>query len=195
MGSLRKPRASTYDDYLALPEEQKAELVDGEIYLMSPAPKGRHIRVTSLLGSMLGTRFGLRGEASSDGPGGWWILDEPEVHLRLDRRVVRPDMAGWRRERMPNPPSDSHKFTLVPDWICEVLSPSTLRWDMLVKMPRYLEHGVHWVWLIDPVERRIDVLEAVDGEWVTNTSVEGSVRARLPPFDAAELDLEPVWGP
>jgi len=194
MVSAQKLKPLTYDDYLALPDDQKAELIDGELFLMS-GPKGRHIRIASNLGSMINMRFGLYGGPSESGPGGWWIFDEPEVHLTLDRRVVRPDIAGWRRERMPEPPNDSHKFTVVPDWVCEILSPSTIRWDMLVKMPRYLEAGVRFVWLVDPVARRVDAMRAQDGEWVDAGSVEVGPMLALPPFDAQTFDLVPVWGP
>ena len=122
--TARLTKNTTYADYLALPEGTKAELIDGEFY-MSPQPKGRHVRAASLIGGRLVVRFGSYGGETSDGPGGWWIFDEPECHLPLDRRVLVPDVAGWRRERMPEPPSDSHKFLTVPDWVCEVLSPST----------------------------------------------------------------------
>lgn len=192
MVSLPRERNATYDDYLALPDEQKAELIDGVLYLMS-GPKGRHIRVASVLGATLGFRFGLRDTASPDGPGGWWVLYEPEVHLRLDRRVVRPDLAGWRRERMAAPPTDSHKFMTVPDWVCEVLSPSTASKDTIVKMPRYLEAGVAWAWLIDPVAKRVDVFRAGEGEWLEAGSFETDAVARIPPFDAVELDLGALW--
>lgn len=191
MNAQRLPYA-TYDDYLALPDDQKAELIDGVIYFMS-GPKGRHIRVASVLGGDLSVQFG-RSEGPSDrGPGGWWIFDEPEVHLRLDRRVVRPDLAGWRRERMPEPPTDSHKFTTVPDWICEILSPSTARHDWARKLPLYFEAGVRWAWMIDPVARRIDAYQAGDGDWQDVGTHEGGGEARLPPFEAVALDLEPCW--
>ncbi|PKN54388.1 MAG: hypothetical protein CVU56_26800 [Deltaproteobacteria bacterium HGW-Deltaproteobacteria-14] len=193
MVSQPRPRTATYDDYLALPDEQKAELIDGVLYLMS-GPKGRHVRVASILTVLLGARFGLRDGPSGDGPGGWWILAEPEVHLRLDRRVVRPDLAGWRRDRMAAPPSDTHKFTVVPDWICEVLSPSTASKDNIVKMPRYLEAGVQWAWIVDPVAQRVDVFRAGDGEWEEVGGFEGALVARIPPFDAVDLDLGPCWG-
>ena len=192
MVTARGSRTKTYADYLALPEGTKAELIDGELY-MSPQPKGRHVRAASVLGTLLGSPFGLRAGESSYGPGGWWIFDEPECHLPLDRRVLIPDLAGWRRERMPEPPEDSHKFLTVPDWICEVLSPSTQGHDMLRKMPIYLAAGVVWAWIVNPVDRRIDVYHAEGGEWLDVVGVEGEGPARLPPFDAIELDLGPCF--
>ncbi len=193
MVSVRKLKPATYDEYLALPEDQKAELIDGEIFLMS-GPKLRHVRIASNLGSAINSRHGQYAGPTDSGPGGWWIFFEPEVHLRLDRRVVRPDIAGWRRERMPELSLDTHKVTVVPDWVCEILSPSTMRWDMLVKMPRYLEAGVRFVWLVDPVERRVDALMAKDGEWADAGSVEVGPTLALPPFDESTFDLTPIWG-
>jgi Uma2 family endonuclease len=183
----------TYADYLALPEGTKAELIDGELY-MSPAPKGRHVRLASLMGARLGVSFGLHPGPTSDGPGGWWILFEPECHLAVDRRVVRPDLAGWRRERMPEPPSDTHRFLTVPDWVCEVLSPATQGHDMLRKMPLYLAAGVRWAWIVDPLSRAINVFRAGEGEWVDVASVEAPGPVLLPPFDAVPLDTTPWFG-
>ncbi|MCC6621496.1 MAG: Uma2 family endonuclease [Deltaproteobacteria bacterium] len=199
MVSVLKRAPATYADLEALPEDQKAELIDGVLYLMT-GPKGRHIRFATVLGALLCTRFGLSLTTTPEGPGGWWILFEPEVHLALDRRVVRPDLAGWRRERMPVPPSDSHKFTTVPDWVCEILSPSTASRDAFIKMPRYLEAGVQWAWIVDPVAGHISVLRAGDGaprerEWVEVGGFEGAGPHRIPPFDEVALDLAPALVP
>lgn len=192
MVSAGRPRSHTYLDYQALPEGVRAELLDGELFL-TPRPGGRHVRVTSVLGGLIGTRFGLSHEGSPSDPGGWWILDEPECHLALDRRVVVPDLAGWRRPRLQSPPVDTHKFTVVPAWVCEVLSPSTASRDALIKMPRYLEAGVTWAWLVDPVSQRLDVFTAEDGAWREVSHAEGPGRYRLAPFEAVGLDLGPLW--
>jgi len=192
MVAVRKPRDMTYEDYLAVPDGVKAELIDGELF-MSPQPKGRHVRIASVLGVLLGVRFGLTSDAGPQGPGGWWILDEPECHLAPDRRVVIPALAGWRRSRMRTPPADTHKFTIVPDWMCEVLSPSTAGHDTIIKMPKYLQAGVAWVWIVDPVAQRIDVYRAGQGEWEEAGAIEGGGAVRLAPFDAVELDLSPLW--
>lgn len=192
MVSARKLVPQTYEDYLALGEGVKAELIDGEI-LMSPQPKGRHIHAASFLLAALLSRFGSSKGPTDQGPGGWWIYAEPEVHLRPDRRVFVPDLAGWRRERMPRPPTDTHKFTVIPDWVCEIVSPSTQSRDLLYKMPRYLEAGVAWAWLVYPADRRIDVMQQDGDTWSQVTFAEGPVRARLPPFDAVELDCAPLW--
>lgn len=192
MVTARLKLPQTYEDYLALPEGTKAELIDGVIY-MTPQPRGRHVRAASYLGARLLVSFGARAETSAEGPGGWWIFDEPECHLATDRRVVVPDIAGWRRERMPSPPDDSHKFLVVPDWVCEVLSPSTAGRDTIVKMPKYREAGVAWAWIVDPVERHIDVYKADGDEWREVARADGNATVRLPPFDDVELDLEPMW--
>ncbi len=188
----RKERSATYADYLAVPDGQRAELVDGEI-LMSPQPKIRHICVTTVLGGELSFRFGRAGGPTSSGPGGWWVFDEPECHLELDQLVFVPDIAGWRRERIPVLPSNTHKMTVVPDWICEVLSPSTSSRDSIVKMPCYLAAGVKWAWIIDPANQRLDVFRAGEGKWEPVLGLEGDATGALPPFDAVELDLAPWW--
>jgi Uma2 family endonuclease len=192
MVSVRKPRDKTYADYLAVPDGVRAELLDGELYLR-PQPNGAHVRVKSLLGAIIVGRFGLSADGGPNGPGGWWILDEPECHLAVDRRVVIPDLAGWRRTRLPTPPADSHKFTVVPDWVCEVLSPTTASYDAIIKMPKYLEAGVQWAWLVDPVAQRIDVFRAEGGVWVEAGAADGAGLFRLAPFEAVELDLGPLW--
>lgn len=151
------------------------------------------MRFMSTVGTQIAGAFGLDEGPSHRGPGGWWIFFEPECHLLLDRRVFVPDIAGWRRERMPKPAGDEHKIEIVPDWVCEVLSPSTQRYDYLVKMPRYLSAGVPWVWIVDPVERRVDVWRAQDGEWVEAGSFQGDVVAKIPPFEELELDLSLGW--
>ena len=188
----RNERTKTYADYLAVPEGQKAELIDGELF-MSPQPKVRHSIAATAIGAELHHRFGRR-HADRDGfPGGWWILDEPELHLRLDLRVTVPDVAGWRRERMPDPPRDTHKMTIVPDWVCEVLSPSSRGFDSVIKMNAYAEAQVQWVWLVEPADKRVDVFQREGTGWTQVASAEGSVLARLAPFEAVELDLGEWW--
>ena len=188
----RLPMNATYDDLLAAPEDVTTELIDGELF-MSPQPKVRHSIAASAIGRDVGHRFGRRGAPDEGWPGGWWILDEPEIHLALDRRVVVPDVAGWRRERMPNPTRDTHKMTVVPDWVCEVLSPGSRRFDYLKKMPAYARAGVGWLWMVEPADRQLVVYEREGEEWVERMAFEGSVAARLRPFEAVELDLGEWW--
>jgi Uma2 family endonuclease len=143
-------RPATYDDLLALPEHVVGEIIDGELHV-SPRPAPRHAHAKSVLGGELGPPFhGGRG-----GPGGWWILDEPELHLRED--VLVPDLAGWRRSRMASLPETAY-FPFAPDWACEVLSPTTTRLDRSKKLRVSARERVGHAWLIDPAARTLEIL-------------------------------------
>jgi Uma2 family endonuclease len=178
-------KRATYDDVLNAPENKVAEILDGELFL-SPRPAFRHTVASSCLGSALGDPFG-RGRG---GPGGWWILDEPELHL--GDHVVVPDLAGWRRERMPTGPEEAY-FTLAPDWVCEVLSPSTERIDRGRKLHIYAEAGVPHLWLVNPVERTLEVMRLRDGAWTILAVHSDSDVVRAEPFEAIELELSILW--
>jgi Uma2 family endonuclease len=172
---------ATYADLEALPSNLGGEIVSGRL-IASPRPSPRHASTSSDLGVLLGApfRFG-RG-----GPGGWRILDEPELHVGQD--VLVPDLAGWRRERLPRLPETAY-FDLVPDWVCEVLSPSTERLDRGEKLAIYRREQVAHVWLVSPLARTVEVLR-LTGEGFLLVAVHaapGPVRAE--PFDAVELDL------
>jgi len=185
MASPAKRRA-TYEDLLRVPEHQVGEIVDGEMHV-SPRPASRHALASSALGSGLGPPF----HNGRGGPGGWWILDEPELHLGAD--VLVPDLAGWRRERLPEFP-DAPGFTLAPDWVCEVVSPSTERLDRAKKMPVYARVGVRHLWLVNPLARTVEVYRLTDGQWLLLATYEGAATVRAEPFDAIELELAPLWG-
>lgn len=124
------------------------------------------------------------------GPGGWWILDEPELHLGAN--VLVPDLAGWRRERMPTVP-DTAWFELAPDWICEVVSPSTGRLDRTAKMPVYAHASVASAWLVDPLQRTLEVFALRDRHWVLIAAHAENERVRAEPFAAVELELGALW--
>jgi Uma2 family endonuclease len=185
-GNARKP--ATYDDILALPEHLTGEIVDGELFV-SPRPGPKHANASSVLGSDL--VGGFHGRGGDDRPGGWWILDEPELHLRGELLV--PDIAGWRRSRLPRLPEGA-AFELAPDWVCEVMSPGKgMRIDRLVKMPAYARHRVSHLWLVDPVVRSVEVYRLQDdGHWLL-LGTHGDGKARLEPFDAIELDVSRWW--
>ena len=134
-------RPATYEDLLKVPDHLVAEIVEGELYT-SPRPGSRHVLASSVLGAHILTNF-----QGGGGAGGWWILDEPELHLGPN--VLVPDIGGWRRERMPQL-LDTAAFELAPDWVCEVISPSTGRLDRVRKLPAYARHAVGHAWLIDP---------------------------------------------
>ena len=179
-------RTATYEDLLAVPDHLVAEMVDGEL-VTSPRPAARHAAATSSLGADLHTSFGRSG---GSGPGGWVILDEPELHLV--GQILVPDLAGWRRVRMPEVP-DVAFFELAPDWICEVLSPSTAALDRTRKTHHYGNAEVVHLWFVDPQLRTLEVFRLEGGAWRLVTSVAGEVKVRAEPFDAIELDLAGVW--
>jgi Uma2 family endonuclease len=180
-----KARA-TYDDILALPEHQVGEIIDGDLHV-SPRPRSRHALATTALLARLGPAF----HSPGSGDGGWWILVEPELHFGQDVSV--PDFGGWRRERMPEFP-DVAFFTLAPDWVCEILSPSTAPVDRGHKLRIYGREGVAHVWLLDPEARTLEVMRRLDQQWLLVGVHEGRSKVRAEPFDAVELDLAPLWG-
>jgi len=185
-------RRATYADLEAAPPDRVAEIVDGEL-LLRPRPRLRHAAAAAALGEELGPPF-RRGRG---GPGGWLFLDEPELHFgpadALD--VLVPDMAGWRRERFANLDGDTAGIDVVPDWVCEVLSPSTAGIDRVRKAGIYRREGVAHVWLIDPAERTLEVLRLEVGRYVVADAAVGEVKVRAEPFAAIELDLALLWSP
>ena len=179
-------RFATYDDILDLPENLVGEIIGGQLYT-HPRPAPRHARAASALGGNLWDPF----DHGRGGPGGWWILDEPELHLGAD--VLVPDLAGWRRERMPDLPHTAW-FELAPDWVCEVLSPSTGRVDRALKMPLYARAGIPHLWLVDPDLRTLEVFTlGSDGHWSLLTTLEGEAEVRQPPFEALGFPLDALW--
>lgn len=184
MGDPARRRA-TYQDLIAVPDTKVAEIIDGELYV-SPRPASPHAHAASTLGMDLGGAF-HRGRG---GPGGWWILYEPELHLGPD--VLVPDLAGWRRERMPQVPRTA-AFELPPDWLAEVLSPSTEKIDRARKLSVYARARVSHVWLVDPLLTTIEVLR-LDGDTFRIVKVHaGDESARLEPFEAIELEVGALW--
>ena len=188
MQEARDPRDELYEEYLRVPEHQHAEIIRGTLYVMSrPAPK--HTNAATLLSADLVTSF----HHGRGGPGGWWILHEPELQLVLKEPVV-PDIAGWRIARMPQLP-DTAYFALVPDWVCEVLSPSTEKLDRDEKLPYYAEFGVRHAWLVDPANKHLEVyaLDENARRWREAQVYRGDAPIRAAPFDASELDLSTLW--
>ena len=186
MTDTRSRRDALYAQLEALPPHFVGEIVGGELYA-SPRPRPRHSRASSQLGGELLRPFG-RGLG---GPGGWLILDEPELHLADD--VLVPDMAGWRRERMPSLPMDVVGLTLAPDWVCEVLSPSTVKLDRSRKMAVYAREGVRHLWLVDPTPETLEVYRLESGHWRVVGTHAGAVQVRVEPFEALELELGVLW--
>jgi len=176
---------ATYEDLCELPENLVAEMFDGELYA-TPRPALPHAHAASVLGFEIGGPF----HRGRHGPGGWWILVEPELHFGAD--VLVPDLAGWRRSRLEVLPATPY-FTLAPDWICEVLSPSTESLDRAKKLGIYARAGVAHAWLVNPLLQTLEVLTLVSGRWTLVAAHEGNALARAEPFDAIELELGALW--
>ena len=178
-------RRATYQDVLDTPAHRVAEIVDGTLYT-HPRPAMPHALASSALGNDLGNPF----QFGRGGPGGWWIIDEPELHLGED--ILVPDLAGWRRDRMPDYP-DTAYVTLPPDWVCEVLSASTRRLDLQEKRPVYAREGVGHLWLVDPADRALEAFELHDGQWLLIATAKDDDPVGIRPFDAITFSLGDLW--
>jgi Uma2 family endonuclease len=181
-------RSATYDDLCKVPEHKVAEIIDGELFT-SPRPAFPHARATARLISDLGAGFDDP-PGGSESPGGWWFLVEPELHFGAD--IVVPDLAGWRRERFPVVPNVV-AFDQAPDWICEVVSASTVRIDRARKMRIYAREGVAHLWLLDPIARTLEIYRLEDGRWVVAATHGGDDAIRAEPFDAVALTMRRWW--
>lgn len=187
MADAAKKKA-TYDDLIAVPAHLVAEIIGG-VLKTSPRPAPRHAHAASRLVTHVSRPFG----DGHDGPGGWWILVEPELHL-LDGEVLVPDLAGWRIEHMSELPETAY-FSVAPDWIAEVLSHSTEADDRADKMPIYARAGVSHAWLVDPVLRTIEIFRLEAQAWLIVTTFKGDDKVRAEPFDAVPFDMGALWRP
>lgn len=180
-------RAEVAAAYRAAPDNVVAEIVDGEVFVM-PRPTVAHASAAMDLAIELNPPF-TRGRG---GPGGWVILGKPELHLGKAPDIVDPDLAGWRRARMPIIP-DTAAITLAPDWICALLSDRTGAHDRGRKMRVYRREGVGWYWIVDPRIRTLEVYRLENGRYVLLDTWEGEEKVRAEPFEAIELDLAFLW--
>lgn len=187
--SVQNPSPTTYERLCALPEGVTGEIIGGELHTQL-RPSGKHAQAQAGLNVDLGGPFGF----GRGGPGGWWILPEPELHFVRDIEVAVPDLAGWRRERMPALP-DEHRFEVVPDWVCEILSPGTVKKDRALKLPLYARDGVGHAWLIDPIARTLEAFERLDASWVLIAVLKDDDPVQVPPFDAVCFALSDLWVP
>jgi Uma2 family endonuclease len=176
---------ATYDDLLKVPDHLVAEIIDGEL-VTAPRPAPRHADASSGLGGVLRGPF----DRGRGGPGGWRILDEPELHLRAD--ILVPDLAGWRRERLPSLPEEAY-FRMAPDWICEVVSPSTAALDRVKKLAIYSRERIGHAWIVDPLAQTLEVLRLEAGRWTIVGTFAETATVRAEPFDAVEWDLTLLW--
>ena len=175
---------------MQVPDTQVAEIIDGEL-VVSPRPASPHAYAATYLGADVIGRFG-RNANDPAGPGGWWILLEPELHFGDD--VLVPNGAGWRRERMPVFPN-TPAFTQAPDWVCEVISPSTGRIDRGRKMRIYAREGVPHLWFVEPLQEMLEIYRLEAGRWVVLGTHAGDDAVRAEPFEAVELEPRRWWMP
>ena len=183
--SLPKEKKAVYDDLYNLPENMTGEIIEGELHA-HPRPHPRHANTITILGSELipPYRFG------SGGPGGWIILIEPE--LMLGKNLLVPDIAGWKQEKLPTPPEENW-ISVVPDWVCEILSPSTFRLDRTRKMDIYAKYKVPYLWLVDPMARLLETYQLQSGKWLVMKNYADAEKVRAEPFVEVEIDLARLW--
>lgn len=179
-------RPATYDDLVKVPDHLVAEILEGGLYA-TPRPSAPHALAASALGVEIGGPF----QSGRGGPGGWWILDEPELHLGAD--VIVPDLAGWRRSTLPQIP-DLPAITVAPDWACEILSPSTEAIDRVVKLAIYARERVSYVWFVNPQSFTLEVLRRAEGHWLVAATCDGDRIVHVEPFEAVPLELFRLWG-
>ena len=182
---VRKPKPATYQDVLDAPPDKVAEMVGGVLYT-HPRPAMPHTLAASSLQGTLHGPFRL----GRGGPGGWWIVIEPELHLGPE--VLVPDLAGWRRQRMPEYPDTSY-CTLAPDWVCEVLSPATRHLDLGDKQQCYATENIPHLWLIDPIPRTLETYELRASRWHRLATASDNDPVSLPPFEALTFSLSDLW--
>jgi Uma2 family endonuclease len=178
-------RAATYEDLLAVPEPLVAEILFGEL-VTHPRPAPPHVITANALGHVLGPPF----QAGVGGPGGWIFASEPELHL--GKHVAVPDLAAWRIERLPVLPGTAW-FAVAPDWVCEVLSPSTERYDRGDKRLIYTEAGIAHAWYVNPVLRMLEAYELREGKWVTLDVFFDDEEVTAQPFAAIGFPLNRLW--
>jgi Uma2 family endonuclease len=173
------PKEATYADLEALPEDVVGQIIDGELIAL-PRPALKHQRLASALAGQLDGPF----DRGAGGPGGWLFLYEPELHFA--RNVVVPDLAGWRRERLPEVP-DEPWLTLAPDWVCEIVSPSSVSVDRVKKLRLYAHERVEWYWIVEPIAKTLEVLRLVGETYMVDATFDAEDVIAARPFEAIEL--------
>lgn len=181
-----------WDDLLRLPEDVRAEVVDGQL-VTAPSPLPRHARAQRALSHFVGGPYD--DDDGRGGPGGWWILLEVDVRLG-PHDIVRPDLAGWRRDRLPDP-WDARPVDVVPDWICEVISPSNAAHDRVRKRSLYAGARVPYFWLVDPDARTLEALrlDSITGAWIEVGAYDDTALERIAPFEEIELAVGRLFPP
>ena len=180
-------KTASYEDLFGIPDNEVGEILAGDL-ITHPRPTPKHSLAASMMGAELIREFGSRQKDGSNGD--WWILDEPECHLAAD--IVVPNLAGWRKSTMQELPETAW-FDTRPDWVCEVISPSTARYDRGIKREIYAREGIGYYWIVDPIEKLIEVFVLKDGSWLlTNTAV-ADQKIGLAPFESLPFDLSVLW--
>ena len=175
-----------------VPNTKRGEIINGEL-IVAPRPSGGHIGGSSSLGEEI---IGPFQKNKGGGPGGWWIFFEPEVEFEFETNHFVPDIAGWKKERMPYPPIHESIFRVVPDWICEFISPSSVRYDKVLKKNAYAKYGVKYYWIADPIAKTIEAYKLVENnQWLVVGTYTDDDKARIEPFGAIEIDLSAIWLP
>ena len=176
---------ATYDDLYTIPDNTTGEIINGKL-IVTPRPSRKHVYASSSFGMLLQSLQFREG----GGPGGWIFMDEPEI--AFDQDILVPDIAGWKKERFPVE-EDHNWISIAPDWVCEVLSPSTARTDKTAKMPVYARANVPHLWLLDPIAGTLDVFRLVESAWLVAGLFAGNDKVRAEPFQAVEIDLGLLW--
>ena len=184
------PRLATYEDLLALPEDVRAEIFGGQV-VTAPAPLPKHSKAQGAIRSFIGRPFD--DDDGHGGPGGWWIFVEVDIALG-PHDIVRPDLAGWRRERLVEP-GEQRPITVTPDWVCEILSPSTAARDRVQKRKLYAERGLRHYWIVDVDARTIEAFALETGRWVLAGCYDDECTAAIPPFEAVKLEVGRLFLP
>jgi Uma2 family endonuclease len=191
--SAKQDRPASFEDLANLPEGIVGQIIDGVLYT-HPRPAGKHAYAATKINSAVDSFFGSR---SGGGPGGWIFLFEPQLHL-LQKHDVIPDIAGWKEELLSDDQIaelSGARITISPHWVCEVLSPSSVRMDKVLKSIKYAEAAIEHYWLIDPEQKTLEVRKLEKQKWLISASFEGSEKVRAEPFEAVEIDLGNLWGP
>jgi Uma2 family endonuclease len=183
------PKPATLAELDALPPGIIGEIIEGVLYTMTK-PRAPHQRTSLKIGGSIGDPF----DDGRGGPGGWWVITEPGIELPDDTKEISPDVAGWRRDRMPKLPRKG-PIRVVPDWVCEILSPTTRRHDLLHKVPYYAKVGVPYMWLVDLDARVVTAHRLESGRWVTIGAYSDETEVRIEPFDVVPLSVANWWPP
>ncbi|MBF0226618.1 MAG: Uma2 family endonuclease [Desulfobacterales bacterium] len=178
-------KTANYEDLYKIPENMIGQIINGELITM-PRPSLRHSNVVSSIGFEIGPPY----KFGRGGPGGWIILDEPEI--KLGENIFVPDIAGWEKKRLPKFPKTNY-ISVPPDWICEVLSPCTEKTDRAMKMPIYAQFGISYFWIINPIEKILEVLKLSDNKWFILAIYAENDKVRAEPFQEIEIDLQNLW--